>query len=53
MGGDERYKSNLGECHRQLVQIALQRPRFKLKLENALREAKHHWLGEHGAGYGR
>ncbi|MFL1405668.1 GNAT family N-acetyltransferase [Marinobacter sp. M1N3S26] len=53
MGGDERYKSNLGQCHRQLVQIALQRPRFKLKLENALREARNHWLGEPGAGYGR
>lgn len=53
MGGDERYKSNLGECHRQLVQVALQRPRFKLKLENALREAKNSWLGEQGASYGR
>lgn len=53
MGGDERYKSNLGTCHRQLVQVALQRPRFKLRLENALREAKHHWLRETGAGYGR
>ena len=53
MGGDERYKSNLGECHRQLVQVALQRPRFKLKLENALRGAKNHWLKEPGASYGR
>lgn len=53
MGGHERYKSNLGYCHRNLVQVSLQRPRFKLKLEQALREAKHHWLGEPGAGYGR
>lgn len=53
MGGDERYKANLGQCHRQLVQIALQRPRFKLKLEKALREARNHWLGEPGASYGR
>lgn len=53
MGGDERYKANLGQLHRQLVQVSLQRPRFKLKLENALREAKQHWLKEPGEGYGR
>lgn len=53
MGGEERYKSNLGERHRHLVQVALQRPRFKLKLEQALREARNQWLGEPGAGYGR
>ncbi|SFR58881.1 Acetyltransferase involved in cellulose biosynthesis, CelD/BcsL family [Marinobacter daqiaonensis] len=53
MGGDERYKSNLGRFHRQLVQVALQRPRFKLRLENALREAKQQWLREPGANYGR
>jgi CelD/BcsL family acetyltransferase involved in cellulose biosynthesis len=40
MGGDERYKSNLGHFHRNLVQIALQRPRFKLKLEDVARRAK-------------
>ena len=51
MGGDERYKSNLGQFHRNLVQIALQRPRFKLKLEDVARRAKNRWLGEAGAGY--
>lgn len=53
MGGEERYKANLGECHRQLVQISLQRPRFKLKLEGAMRQAKQHWLGEEKVDYGR
>jgi CelD/BcsL family acetyltransferase involved in cellulose biosynthesis len=53
MGGEERYKANLGQHHRQLVQIALQRPRFKLKLENAMRQAKLHWLGEPGVSNGR
>ncbi len=52
MGGEERYKANLGQFHRQLVQVSLQRPRFKLRLEKALREAKHHLLKESGAGYG-
>ena len=51
MGGDERYKSNLGQFHRNLVQIALQRPRFKLKLEDVARRARNRWLGEAGAGY--
>lgn len=49
MGGDERYKSNLGHFHRNLVQIALQRPRFKLKLEDVARKARNRWLGEMGA----
>lgn len=53
MGGDERYKANLGHLHRHLVQVSLQRPRFKLKLENALREAKQHWVKEQKEGYGR
>lgn len=53
MGGDERYKANLGQFHRQLVQVSLQRPRFKLKLENALREARQHWRKEPGASHGR
>jgi len=53
MGGDERYKSNLGHFHRNLVQIALQRPRFKLKLEDVARRARNRWLGEAGAGYER
>lgn len=51
MGGDERYKSNLGHFHRNLVQIALQRPRFKLKLEDVARRARNRWLGEAGAGH--
>ena len=53
MGGAERYKGNLGVAHRQLVQISLQRPRFKLKLEQAIRAAKHQWQGEQGGHYGR
>lgn len=53
MGGDERYKSNLGNLHRNLVQIALQRPRFKLKLEDVARRAKNRWLKEASAGYER
>ncbi len=50
MGGDERYKSNLGHFHRNLVQIALQRPRFKLKLEDVARRARNRWLKEASAG---
>lgn len=53
MGGEERYKSNLGERHRRLVQVSLQRPRFKLKLENTLRRAKHACFGEVGPDDGR
>ncbi|HEV8077425.1 MAG TPA: GNAT family N-acetyltransferase [Marinobacter sp.] len=46
MGGDERYKANLGQLHRQLTQVALQRGRFKLKLEEAARRTKQLWLKE-------
>jgi len=53
MGGAERYKENLGTAHRQLVQISLQRPRFKLKLEHAMRIAKQHWNAKQGEVYGR
>lgn len=53
MGGEERYKANMGQFHCQLVQVALQRRRFKLKLEHALREAKQYWIREPGANYGR
>lgn len=53
MGGAERYKENLGAVHRQLVQISLQRPRFKLKLEQAMRMARQHWRGEQEENYGR
>lgn len=52
MGGDERYKANLGQLHRQLVQVSLQRPRFKLRLENTLREARQQWLKEPGTSDG-
>jgi CelD/BcsL family acetyltransferase involved in cellulose biosynthesis len=50
MGGDERYKSNLGHLHRHLVQVSLQRPRFKLKLEDVARRARNKWIGEAGDG---
>lgn len=53
MGGDERYKSNLGHLHRHLVQISLQRPRFKLKLEDVARRARNRWIRETGDGYER
>lgn len=53
MGGAERYKENLGTFHRQLVQVSLQRPRFKLKLEQAMRVAKQHWRGYQGEQNGR
>ncbi|WP_040886706.1 GNAT family N-acetyltransferase [Marinobacter santoriniensis] len=53
MGGDERYKANLGTLHRNLVQIALQRDRFKLKLEDVARRARNRWLGEASTGYER
>lgn len=40
MGGDERYKSQLGSFHSQLVQVSLQRSRFKLRLEDVMRNAR-------------
>ena len=46
MGGEERYKANLGQLHRQLTQVSLQRGRFKLKLEDAARRTKQLWLKE-------
>lgn len=53
MGGDERYKSNLGSLHRHLVQISLQRARFKLKLEDVARRARNRWIKEAGDGHDR
>lgn len=50
MGGEERYKSNLGQLHCQLVQVALQRDRFKLRLEEVARRARHRIRHEFGAG---
>ena len=49
MGGDERYKSTLGRLHRHLVQISLQRARFKLKLEDVARRARNRWVREVGS----
>jgi CelD/BcsL family acetyltransferase involved in cellulose biosynthesis len=40
MGGEERYKSQLGSFHCQLVQVSLQRSRFKLRLEDVVRNAR-------------
>ncbi|WP_198962763.1 GNAT family N-acetyltransferase [Mangrovitalea sediminis] len=50
MGGDERYKANLGHLHRHLVQVSLQRDRLKLKIEDAARRARNRWLGGVKAG---
>lgn len=43
MGGQERYKEQLGQWHQRLVQVSLQRERFKFRLEHAARQAKQHW----------
>ncbi len=40
MGGDERYKAQLGSVHSQLVQVSLQRNRLKLRLEDVMRSAR-------------
>jgi CelD/BcsL family acetyltransferase involved in cellulose biosynthesis len=53
MGGAERYKYNLGHLQRHLVQISLQRDRFKLKLEDVARRARKRWIREAGNGYER
>ncbi|UDL03335.1 GNAT family N-acetyltransferase [Marinobacter sp. CA1] len=53
MGGDERYKANMGRLHRHLVQVSLQRERFKLKLEDVARRARNRWLGEGSIHYER
>jgi len=42
MGGDERYKANLGEQHDELFQIALKQPLFKFKVETLLRKIKNY-----------
>jgi len=46
MGGDERYKSQLGSFHSQLVQVSLQRGRFKLRLEDVMRSARNRLRAE-------
>jgi CelD/BcsL family acetyltransferase involved in cellulose biosynthesis len=43
MGGEERYKSQLGSRHQQLVQVSLQRNRWKLRAERVARSLKHRW----------
>ena len=48
MGGEERYKTQLGSLHKQLVQVSLQRDRFKLKLEDVMRKARNRLLPEAG-----
>lgn len=53
MGGNERYKANLGQLHRHLVQISLQRPRFKLKLEGVVRRTRNRLKREVGGSYGK
>lgn len=43
MGGNERYKTQLGHRHGRLVQVAMQRPRLKLRLEQLARRLKNYW----------
>lgn len=43
MGGEERYKSQLGVRHQHLVQVGLQRDRWKLRAERAARSIKNRW----------
>lgn len=45
MGGDERYKRQLGQWHARLIQVVMQRDRLKFRWEQAAREAKQRWLG--------
>lgn len=40
MGGEERYKRQLGVRHQYLVQVGLQRDRWKLRAERAARSIK-------------
>ncbi len=40
MGGDEQYKASLGRRHTRLVKVALQRPRWKFRLEHLARRLK-------------
>ncbi|EIW90349.1 protein involved in cellulose biosynthesis (CelD)-like protein [Alishewanella agri BL06] len=45
MGGEERYKSQLGICHSKLVRVTLQRNQFKFLLEQQARKVKHQLFG--------
>jgi CelD/BcsL family acetyltransferase involved in cellulose biosynthesis len=42
MGGQDRYKSNLGKVHEELYHISLQKPHLKFKIESFLRGVKQH-----------
>ena len=41
MGGEERYKSSLGQCKDELFQLSLQKDRAHFRVENFLRSVKH------------
>jgi CelD/BcsL family acetyltransferase involved in cellulose biosynthesis len=43
MGGEERYKRQLGVRHQYLVRAGLQRNRLKLRAERAARTVKNRW----------
>lgn len=45
MGGEERYKSQLGTRHSKLVRVTLQRNQFKFLLEQQARKVKHQLFG--------
>lgn len=44
MGGEERYKSQLGVRHQYLVQVGLQRDRWKLRAERVARSIRNRWV---------
>jgi CelD/BcsL family acetyltransferase involved in cellulose biosynthesis len=41
MGGDERYKLNLGQPGPEIVEVIVERPRLLLRLEATMRRTKH------------
>lgn len=41
LAGDDRYKTSLGKPGPDMLWVALQRPRFRLRIESALRRIKH------------
>ncbi|MBZ2167675.1 GNAT family N-acetyltransferase [Marinobacter sp. F4216] len=43
MGGNDRYKLQLAEPHQQLVQLELQRERWRFRVERAVRTIKNGW----------
>ncbi|WP_445426514.1 GNAT family N-acetyltransferase [Alishewanella sp. HL-SH06] len=46
MGGEERYKTQLGSLHTHLVQVSMQRKQFKFLLEQQARKVKRQLFGE-------